>query len=95
MNIPKYSYHKIIFVITICAIISCGSDNPSIENPVTSLDPNFTRTIEWIETFGGSNEDNILSLVETNDGDMFLQGIHKVMMVILLTKLLPIVIIGS
>jgi len=68
MNTSKYSYHKIIFLIGICAIISCSSDNDA---PAA---PDFSGTVEWIKTFGGSNEDNTLSVVETTDGGYTLAG---------------------
>lgn len=68
MNTSKYSYHNIIFLISICTIISCSSDN---ETPAA---PDFSGTVEWIKTFGGSNEDNTLSVVETTDGGYTLAG---------------------
>ncbi|KAA1247284.1 hypothetical protein [Aquimarina sp. RZ0] len=76
MNISKLFAYKLIFLIGSCSVISCSSDDTPRTNPVTVTDPDidFTGTVEWIKTFGGSNEDNALSLVETDSGEYILAG---------------------
>ncbi|MBQ4819822.1 hypothetical protein [Aquimarina sp. MMG016] len=73
-------YYKCLLLInvlsvTLLCLISCSSDNTSQLPPVSppSID-GFDGEVDWIKTFGGSNEDNALSVVEAADGDYIIAG---------------------
>ncbi|WP_103069132.1 hypothetical protein [Aquimarina sediminis] len=77
MKTPKFLHLNFTFIIALLTIISCSSDdstNTTEPDVVVDPDQNVTRTIEWTKTFGGSNEDNALSVVETTDGGYAIAG---------------------
>lgn len=76
MNTPKFLYYKLILIITLLVLVSCSSDDDNATEPDEVVDPDqsIVRTIEWTKTFGGSNEDNALSVVETTDGGYAVAG---------------------
>ena len=73
MKTPKFLYLQLIVCITMVVLSSCSSDD---KEPDTNPDEEqeTIRTIEWTKTFGGSNEDNALSVVETTDGGYAIAG---------------------
>ncbi|MFC5047810.1 hypothetical protein ACFSTE_00205 [Aquimarina hainanensis] len=71
MNTSKISIYTIAFVITLTAISSCSNDD---EGTPPKVDEKIERDIEWVKTYGGSNEDNALSVVETTDGGYAVAG---------------------
>ncbi|MEW7279067.1 hypothetical protein ABW636_10780 [Aquimarina sp. 2201CG1-2-11] len=73
-------YHSILLL---ALIASCTSDDTKDINEDTEENTNedeevtettFNQTIEWIKTFGGTNEDSALSVVEATDGGYVLAG---------------------
>lgn len=76
MNYYKaLSYTSVIFI-TLINLISCGDDDsdPDITEPIITSTDEFQGEIEWSKTFGGSNEDSALSIVETLDGGYAIGG---------------------
>ncbi|AXT57259.1 hypothetical protein D1815_16460 [Aquimarina sp. AD1] len=62
-----------VFIILI-NLISCSKDNNNTNEPVITPDSEFQGEIEWSKTFGGSNEDSAVSVVETLDGGYAIAG---------------------
>jgi hypothetical protein len=63
--------------------VSCGKDDtpvPVIIDPDPDPDPDpvgFLGEVDYIKTFGGSNEDDAVSMVIANDGDYMVLGSTK------------------
>lgn len=73
MKTPKFLYLQHIVCITMVVLSSCSSDDKEPDtNP--GEEQEIIKTIEWTKTFGGSNEDNALSVVETTDGGYTIAG---------------------
>lgn len=66
------------FIVIIAILLSCdSSDNgSSIDNNDNNEEPNFAfqNTLETLKTFGGSQEDDAISVVETQDGNIAVLG---------------------
>ncbi|WP_108808254.1 hypothetical protein [Aquimarina spinulae] len=73
MNRSKFLFNILIICIATLALIACGSDDEDNATPVPPLE-GFLGEIDWVKTFGGSNEDNALSVVETTDGGYAIAG---------------------
>lgn len=73
MNRSKFLFNILIICIATLALIGCGSDDEDNVTPVPPLE-GFLGEIDWVKTFGGSNEDNALSVVETTDGGYAIAG---------------------
>jgi hypothetical protein len=69
MSTPNLLSYKLSIIILICTLISCSSDDAKPDQTQS-----LKKTIEWVKTFGGSNEDNALSVVETTDGGYAVAG---------------------
>ncbi|GAA4275307.1 hypothetical protein [Aquimarina mytili] len=77
MKFSKYVL-LLIFASALCTTAGCSSDDSEPQNPVSEPDPDpvvgTDDQIDWVKTFGGTNEDNALSLVEASDGGYVLAG---------------------
>ncbi|EZH75130.1 protein with an N-terminal beta-propellor repeat domain protein [Aquimarina atlantica] len=73
MNRSKFLFNILIICIATSILIACGSDDEDNVTPVPPLE-GFLGEIDWVKTFGGSNEDNALSVVETTDGGYVIAG---------------------
>ncbi|PKV48674.1 hypothetical protein ATE84_0679 [Aquimarina sp. MAR_2010_214] len=73
MNRSKFLFNVFIVFIATLSLIACGSDDEDSVTPVPPLE-GFLGEIDWVKTFGGSNEDNALSVVETTDGGYAIAG---------------------
>ena len=79
MKYPNLIFYCSILFIAMFSFISCSSDDTKSvdeENIVEEEDtePVFDLSIEWTKTFGGSNEDSALSVVEATDGGYVVAG---------------------
>ncbi len=79
MKKHKSSLIKFIVIFAFLAITACGSDdgndNDNKTDIVDPIDENkFIGEVEWLKVFGGSKEDNALSVVETTDGGYAVAG---------------------
>lgn len=66
------NYYFFLLTAFVVSFLSCGNDDSGSEpspNPT-----NFEGNIDWIKTFGGSQEDNALSVVMANDGGYVFAG---------------------
>lgn len=68
MRNSKFFYK--IFLIFITSIsVGCSSDDGGTDPTIpTNPDDGFQGTVDWIKTFGGSQEDEALSIVQSSDG---------------------------
>ena len=60
----------IIFVFT-SLLYSCKSDDDGVAPPI---EVNFQEELVWVKTYGGSNEDDAIDIVEANDGGYVVLG---------------------
>ncbi|MDY8135082.1 hypothetical protein [Aquimarina sp. 2201CG5-10] len=72
MNHLKLSFR--LFAISFISLTFTTCSNDDSTEPTPPVDTGFKGEIEWIKTFGGSNEDNALSVVETTDGGYAVAG---------------------
>lgn len=61
----------ILFTAFITLFLSCKSDDDDIASPIV---PDFNGDLVWIKTFGGSNEDDAIDIVQANDGNYVILG---------------------
>ncbi|MBV1923011.1 MAG: hypothetical protein KUG68_03175 [Flavobacteriaceae bacterium] len=66
----KTTYKFPIFLLLIFLFASCGSD----DNSGGTSEPMFVGEVDWIKTFGGSAEDDAISVVQANDGNYVILG---------------------
>ncbi|QTY25983.1 hypothetical protein [Flavobacterium sp. CS20] len=73
----KLKIIHIFFIATLVALSSCeNSNNDNTVDDDNNEEPNFAfqNTLETLKTFGGSQEDDALSVVETQDGNIAVLG---------------------
>lgn len=70
MNFLKGRKFLTLFL-SIYILFSCSSDD---DNSVIQVDPVFEGQLVWVKTFGGSNEDDAIDIVEANDGGYVVLG---------------------
>ncbi len=78
MNFQQYILQFFVIIIILGVSASCESSDDSVvippEEPPISGPGDLKVELDWVKTFGGSNEDNILSVVEAEDGSYVLAG---------------------
>ncbi len=62
----SHLYRTGFIILSSLCILSCGEDDDTSPDQNTT-EPSFTGEIDWIKTYGGSREDNALSVIETID----------------------------
>lgn len=62
-----------VFLFTLLLNSSCSNNDSDTSSDIENPD-SVQRTVEWIKTFGGSGEDDALSVVEANDGSYVVFG---------------------
>jgi len=72
MNFKTKSSCFFVFLAMIVICVSCSDESEVAEPMVSSCDIN--GQLDWVKTFGGSSEDNILSVAEATDGSYVLAG---------------------
>ena len=70
MNFLKGRKFLTLFL-SIYVLFSCSSDD---DNSVIQVDPVFEGQLVWVKTFGGSNEDDAIDIVEANDDGYVVLG---------------------
>ncbi len=55
-------------IITSLLLISCGSDDPTGTSDDAPIVPDFLGEVVWIKTFGGTGDEDAISVVQSNDG---------------------------
>jgi len=74
MPLTKYNQIKILLLsISTGILFSCGKNDDTIIIP----EETFTGEIEFVKTFGGSNEDDAVSVVQSDDGGYAVLGSTK------------------
>ncbi len=63
--------HILLTFFALAILVSCGKDDPA---PQPQEPVGFTGEVEFIKTFGGSNEDDAVSIVVANDGNFMVFG---------------------
>lgn len=71
----KSFYNFIFSFLFIFLIASCGSDDSPGGTTDDTPVPAFVGEVDWIKTFGGSSEDDAISIVQANDGDYVILGV--------------------
>jgi hypothetical protein len=66
----RVNYLIIIFVFT-SLLCSCKSDDDTLPPTIES---NFSGELVWVKTYGGSNEDDAIDIVQANDGGYVVLG---------------------
>jgi len=74
MNRHKFLPYILILCIATLSFVACSSDNSDDPPPPGTPIDGFLGEVDWVKTFGGSNEDNALSVVETTDGGYAIAG---------------------
>ncbi|MBQ4801503.1 hypothetical protein J8L88_01475 [Aquimarina sp. MMG015] len=67
-------FHKFLLVFLVTSIVGCSSDDNTTSTPPVNPDDGFQGTVEWVKTFGGSGEDDALSIIESEDGSYVVFG---------------------
>ncbi len=63
----KNTLKILLSFLVIFGFVACNSGDDN-ETPDIDTDNGFEGKTEWVKTFGGSKEDNLLSIVESEDG---------------------------
>lgn len=66
----RVNYLIIMSILTVL-VYSCKSDDDNTTQPDV---PDFTGELVWVNTFGGSNEDEAIDIVQSNDGSYMVLG---------------------
>ncbi len=86
MTYTKTVFYKYVLCLYAISLLSCNSDNNPQETPIndtpvdspttgdTPDEDRFTGELDWVKTFGGTNEDNALSVVKSSDGGYAIAG---------------------
>jgi len=77
--LKKKNYYLLSFLaILLILLVACGSDNnPTDDTSPTDDDPDptgFLGELVWVKTFGGSEVDQAVAVVESNDGGFVVLG---------------------
>ena len=74
----KHKYCTLFLSFLMSFIVSCSSDDgtPSEDTP-TSVATGFQGEIDWLKTFGGSEEDTAQDITKTSDGGTAIVGFTK------------------
>ncbi|MFD2563473.1 hypothetical protein [Aquimarina rubra] len=73
MKKQQYFFLVFITVFLLLCLVACSSDDTPVE-PNNPTPEGFQGEVEWIKTFGGSGEDDALSVVESEDGSYVVFG---------------------
>lgn len=65
---------KNYILVLLAAIITACSTTDDENEPVTVTENTFNNELELVKTFGGSQQDDALSVVETSDGNLAILG---------------------
>jgi len=65
----KRPSHLILFFILSAFLFSCGSDDNSGTGDDGPGTPDFLGEVLWVKTFGGSGDEDAVSVVQSNDGN--------------------------
>jgi hypothetical protein len=63
--------YLIILFVSISFLYSCKSDD---DGGTTPIEIDFSGELVWVKTFGGSNEDDAIDMVQANDGNYVVLG---------------------
>ncbi len=75
MNSAKPIFYCSFLFLAMFTFISCSNDDTKDIGEDNEPEPVvFNPTVEWVKTFGGTNEDSALSVVESTDGGYVLAG---------------------
>ncbi|KZS39607.1 hypothetical protein AWE51_08120 [Aquimarina aggregata] len=74
MNYLKFLSYISVFTMILLHTSGCSSSDDSGDMQPDTSGQDIKGTIEWVKTFGGTKEDNILSVVEAADGSYVLAG---------------------
>ena len=67
-------FYKFLLIYSVLFITACSSDDNPTSPSTTDPDNSFQGEVDWIKTFGGSGEDDALSVVESEDGSYVVFG---------------------
>lgn len=67
-------FDRLFLILFISCTISCSNDDSPAQDDDSSGDTDFQGTVDWVKTFGGSQEDEALSIVETTDNGYLVFG---------------------
>lgn len=77
----KHFYFLSLISIFLTLLVACGSDNSPITDDTTTNDDDpppppteFLGELVWVKTFGGSNVDEAIGVVESEDGGFVVLG---------------------
>lgn len=74
MNNSNPIFYCSLLFLAVFSFISCSKDDTKEDTGEEDTEAVFDLSIEWTKTFGGSNEDSALSVVESTDGGYVLAG---------------------
>ncbi|WP_299435767.1 hypothetical protein [uncultured Aquimarina sp.] len=67
-------FYKSLLIFIVLSIVACSSDDNTTSPSPTNPEEGFQGEVDWIKTFGGSGEDDALSIVESEDGGYVVFG---------------------
>lgn len=74
----KPYYYFVLCAILFVSFLSCGNDDTTVDQINNDPGPTgFLGEIDWVKTFGGSNDDVAVSIVQSNDGEYAIVGSTK------------------
>ena len=71
MYFLKKRVNFLIIILFASLLFSCKSDDDAIPPAIES---NFSGELVWVKTFGGSNEDDAIDIVQADDGGYIVLG---------------------
>ena len=69
--LKKRVNYLIIIIVFTSLLYSCKSDDDTVPPTIES---NFSGELVWVKTYGGSNEDDAIDIVQANDGGYIVLG---------------------
>ena len=72
MYFLKKRENFLIIILFASLLFSCKSDDDDALPP--AIESNFSGELVWVKTFGGSNEDDAIDIVQANDGSYIVLG---------------------